>query len=324
MKKNLAGALALGTALLLGTSLASADNFPSKPIHIIVPYAPGGSTDLIARSVAKQLTTRWGQGVIVENLPGANGIIGATKVARARPDGYTIGIASPGTHAANASLYKQLPYDTLKSFTPITLAVQAPLVLLAHPSLHVKTVKELIALAKKEPNQIKYASGGIGSSQHLAMELFEHKAGIKMVHVPYKGSANSYTDFLAGRVKVEFDAFTAAVPYIKSGQLIPLAVATPKRVPGYPSIPTVSEAGVPGFDAAAWYGFVGPANLPKEVLARLNTGINDALKSAPVRSALTNAGLVVEGDTPAQFGAYIKAQMQQAANVVRWANIKAQ
>lgn len=322
--KKITQALVIGAAMLLGTSAASADNFPSRPIHIIVPYAPGGSTDLLARSVAKQLTASWGQGIIVENMPGANGIIGAAQVARARPDGYTIGIASPGTHAANASLYKHLPYDTVKSFTPITLAVQAPLVLLVHPSLHVHSVKELIALAKKEPGQIKYASGGIGSSQHLAMELFEHKAGIQMVHVPYKGSANSYTDFLAGRVKVEFDAFTAAVPYIKSGQLIPLAVATPKRVPGYPKLPTVSEAGVPGFDASAWYGFVGPANLPKDVLAKLNGGINAALKSAPVHSALTNAGLVVEGDSPTQFGAYIKAQMNQAANVVKWANIKAQ
>jgi tripartite-type tricarboxylate transporter receptor subunit TctC len=318
-------ALAALTMTMLGTlHAAHADTFPSQPIRIIVPYEPGGSTDLLARVVAKQLTAQWGQPVIVEDHPGANGIIGADLVAKAPPDGYVIGIASPGTHAANASLYRHLPYDTVKSFTPITLAVNAPLVLIAHPSLNVKNVQELIALAKSKPGQISYASGGIGSSQHLAMELFDHMAGISMTHVPYKGSANSYADLLGGRVKVEFDAFTAAVPYIKSGQLKALAVASAQRVPGFPDLPTVAESGVPGYEATSWYGFVAPAKLPPDVLAKLNAGIVKALQTPAAHDALTNVGLLVVGDTPAQFSQFIHEQMAQAASIIKLANIKPQ
>lgn len=318
-------ALAALTMTMLGTlHAAHADTFPSQPIRIIVPYAPGGSTDLLARVVAKQLTAQWGQPVIVEDHPGANGIIGADLVAKAPPDGYVIGIASPGTHAANASLYRHLPYDTVKSFTPITLAVNAPLVLVAHPSLNVKNVRQLIALAKSKPGQISYASGGIGSSQHLAMELFDHMAGISMTHVPYKGSANSYADLLGGRVKVEFDAFTAAVPYIKSGQLKALAVASAQRVAGFPDLPTVAESGVPGYEATSWYGFVAPAKLPPDVLAKLNAGIVKALQTPAAHDALTNVGLVVVGDTPAQFGQFIHDQMAQAASIIKLADIKPQ
>jgi tripartite-type tricarboxylate transporter receptor subunit TctC len=318
-------ALAALTMTMLGTlHAAHADTFPSQPIRIIVPYEPGGSTDLLARVVAKQLTAQWGQPVIVEDHPGANGIIGADLVAKAPPDGYVIGIASPGTHAANASLYRHLPYDTVKSFTPITLAVNAPLVLIAHPSLNVKNVQELIALAKSKPGQISYASGGIGSSQHLAMELFDHMAGISMTHVPYKGSANSYADLLGGRVKVEFDAFTAAVPYIKSGQLKALAVASAQRVPGFPDLPTVAESGVPGYQATSWYGFVAPAKLPPDVLAKLNAGIVKALQTPAAHDALTNVGLLVVGDTPAQFSQFIHEQMAQAASIIKLANIKPQ
>jgi tripartite-type tricarboxylate transporter receptor subunit TctC len=188
----------------------------------------------------------------------------------------------------------------------------------------VKSVQQLIALAKSKPGQISYASGGIGSSQHLAMELFDHMAGISMTHVPYKGSANSYADLLGGRVKVEFDAFTAAVPYIKSGQLDALAVASAQRVPGFPDLPTVAESGVPGYEATSWYGFVAPANLPPDVLAKLNAGIVKALHTPAAHDALTNVGLVVVGDTPAQFGQFIHDQMTQAASIIKLANIKPQ
>ncbi|MEC5406003.1 tripartite tricarboxylate transporter substrate binding protein [Paraburkholderia sp. MPAMCS5] len=324
LRRAFAAFAALALSTLCATSVAHADTFPDKPIHIIVPYVPGGSTDLLARVVAKQLAAQWGQPVIVENHPGANGIIGADLVAKAPADGYVIGIASPGTHAANASLYKHLPYDTVKSFTPITLAVNAPLVLVAHPSLQVKTVQELIAKAKASPGTISYASGGIGSSQHLAMELFDHMAGISMTHVPYKGSANSYTDLLGGRVKIEFDAFTAAMPYIKSGQLIALGVAASKRVPAFPNLPTVAESGVPGFEASSWYGFVAPANLPKDVLAKLNAGIVKALQTPAAHETLTGVGLVVVGDTPDQFAQFIKDQIALAGKVVKWAAIKPQ
>jgi len=324
MQTILKAILALSLATLLGTAGAAPTTYPTGTIKIIVPYVPGGSTDLVARLVAKQLTASWGQPVVVENHPGANGIIGADLVAKAPADGYTIGIASPGTHAANASLYSHLPYDTIKDFTPVTLAVSAPLVLLAHPTRQVKSVQELIALAKAKPGQISYASGGNGSSQHLAMELFDQMAGISMEHVPYKGSANSYTDLLSGRVSVEFDAFTAAMPYIKSGQLIALAVASKQRIAAFPNLPTVAESGVPGYESASWYGFVAPANLPKDILTKLNAGIVAALHTPQARDALTGAGLVVVADTPDEFGSFIKAQMVDAAKIIKWANIKAQ
>ena len=321
MKAFLRTALAATIVALCGSGAASAQTFPDHAIRIIVPYVPGGSTDLLARVVAKQLTAQWHQSVIVENHPGANGMIGSELVAKAPPDGYVIGIASPGTHAANASLYSHLAYDTVKDFTPITLAVSAPLVLLVHPSLNVTTLQQLLALAKAKPGQISYASGGIGSSQHLAMESFDHTAGIKMVHVPYKGSADSYKDLLSGRVSVEFDAFTAAMPYIKNKQLIALAVATPHRLSAFPDLPTVAQAGVPGYEASSWYGFVAPAKLTPAVLAKLNAGIVAALHTPEVEKTLTSAGLIVVGDSPTQFGDFIKAQLALAAKVVKWAGI---
>lgn len=313
---------AVVATLGLSGPIAAAESYPSKPIYIIVPYSPGGSTDLLARVVGKQLTAKFHQPVIVENRPGANGMVGADEIAKAAPDGYTIGIASPGTHAANASLYPHIAYDTVKDFTPITQAVYAPFLLVANPALGVHSVKELIAKAKAEPGGISYASGGTGSSQHLAMELFSLMAGIKMTHVPYNGSAASYPDLVGGQVMLEFDALPSALPFVKAGKVQALAVGSSKRLPELPKLPTVSEAGVRGFEAGSWYGFVGPANMPKDVLDKLYGAIHGALEDPGSRSTLANAGLVIVGSTPEQFGGFIKSEMKQAAHIIKEAHIK--
>lgn len=312
----------LAAASLPFTAVADSAPFPSKPIHIIVPYVPGGTTDVLARIVGKELSTRLGQTVIVDNKPGANGMIGADYVAKAEPDGYTLGIASPGTHAANASLYKNISYDTLKDFTLITLAVSAPMILVANPSLGARNVKDVIAAARKDPGGISYASGGSGSSQHLAMEQFMHMAGIQMTHVPYKGSSNSYADLLGGRVKLEFDVLPTALPQVRAGKLLALATASSTRLPQLPYVPTVAESGVPGYEATSWYGFVGPAKMPKEVLDKLNGEIVRALILPEVNDALTKAGVIVVGSTPEQFGAHIRSETEKARKIIEEAGIK--
>lgn len=301
---------------------ASAQVFPAKPLRIIVPYSPGGTTDLLARVIGQHLTEKWGQSVIVENRPGVNGMIGSDLVAKATADGYTIGIASPGSHAANATLYPKVTYDTIKDFTPISLAVSAPLVLVAHPGLAANNVRELLALAKATPGTISYASGGSGSSQHLAMELFKSMTQVDMVHVPYKGSAASYVDLLAGRVTLAFDAMTAAVPHVKSGKLKVLATATAKRLPMLPEVPTVAEAGLPGYEYSAWYGFVGPAKLPVDVLQKLNSEIIAGLNSPKVRETLDKAGVLIVGNSAAEFASFIAAEVDKAAKVIKFANIR--
>ena len=317
MKRILAAIAALVLPLA-----ALAQPFPSKPIKIVVPYSPGGTTDLVARLVAQKLSERFGQPVLVDNKPGANGMIGTDLVAKSPPDGYTLGIASPGSHAANASLYKTLPYDTVKDFTPVTLAVSAPMLLIAHPSLGVSNVKELIAAAKARPGTISYASGGSGSSQHLAMELLKSMAGIDMTHVPYKGSAASYPDLLGGSVKLEMDVLPTALPPVKGGRLKVLATGSAKRLPMLPDVPTVAESGIPGYESSSWYGFVAPANLPPDVLQKLNAEIVRALREPDVMEKLTSAGVIVVAGTPQEFAAHIRSEMDKSARIVRAANIQ--
>jgi tripartite-type tricarboxylate transporter receptor subunit TctC len=314
--------LTMAVLAVAAIPLAQAQSYPAKPIRIIVPYSPGGTTDMLARTIGKHLQDKWGQPVVVENKPGVNGMIGSDLVAKAAPDGYTLGIASPGSHAANPFLYKNITHDIIRDFTPITLAVSAPLVLVANPELKANSVKELIAAAKAQPDGIIYASGGSGSSQHLAMEQFNMMAGVKMVHTPYKGSAAAYPDLLGGRTMLMFDVMTAAVPHVKSGKLRVLATATAQRLQILPDVPTVAEAGVPGYEASAWYGFVGPANLPKDVLAKLNGEIVAALKQPEIRATMDRAGVIVVGNTPEQFGAFIKNEMEKAKKVIETAKVQ--
>ena len=315
-------AAAMLAALALVPTLAAAQAFPGKPIKIIVPYSPGGTTDLLARLVAQKMSERLGQPVVIDNKPGANGMIGSDMVAKAPPDGYTLGIASPGSHAANASLYKDISYDTVKDFTPITLGVSAPMLLVVHPSLGVNSVKELIAAAKAKPGAISYASGGSGSSQHLAMEQFKMMAGIDMTHVPYKGSAASYPDLIGGSVKAEIDVVPTALPPVKGGRLKVLATGSAKRLAMLPDVPTIAEAGVPGYESSSWYGFVAPAKLPKDILDKLHAEIVRALKQPDVVEKLTNAGVIVVAGTPQEFAAHIRTEMDKSAKVIKAANIK--
>ena len=316
---------ARAAAVLLAATLpvlAAAQAFPSKPLKIIVPYSPGGTTDLLARLVGQKLSERFGQPVIVDNKPGANGMIGSDFVAKSPPDGYTLGIASPGSHAANAALYKTMTYDIVKDFTPVTLAVSAPMLLVVHPSLNVNSVKELVAAAKAKPGEISYASGGSGSSQHLAMEQFKTMAGIDMTHVPYKGSAAAYPDLLGGTVKAQIDVLPTALPPSKAGRLKMLATGSAKRLALLPDLPTISESGVPGYEASAWYGFVAPPNLPKDVLAKLHAEIVRALREPDVIEKLTTAGVIIVASTPQEFAAHIKTEMEKSAKIVKAANIK--
>jgi len=309
-------------APILAPFPAFADTFPSKSIRIVVPYNAGGLTDMLARLVGKHIIEKTGQVVVVDNRPGANGMLGSSIVAKSAPDGYTIGVATPGNHAANASLYKEVPYDTVKDFAAVSQAVDSPMVLAAHPNLGVKTVGELIAKAKAAPGTIVYASGGTGSSMHLAMESFAHMAGIQMVHVPYKGSGAAYIDLLAGRTQLILDIIPQVLPRVRKDQLIALGVASTKRLPELPDAPTIDEAGVKGYSAASWYGFVGPAGIPSNILDRLNRLIVDALRDPAITRQLQDAGMQVVASSPAQFQSFIEAQVKKAAEIIRVANIQ--
>lgn len=309
-------------APILAPLSSFADAFPSKSIRIIVPYNAGGLTDMLARLVGKHITEKTGQVVVVDNRPGANGMLGSSMVAKSAPDGYTIGVATPGNHAANASLYKEVPYDTVKDFAAVTQAVDSPMVLAAHPSLGVKTVSELIAKAKASPGTIVYASGGTGSSMHLAMESFAHMAGIQMVHVPYKGSGAAYIDLLAGRVQLILDIIPQALPRVRNGQLVALGVASTKRLPELPNVPTIDEVAVKGYTAASWYGFVGPAGIPPNILERLNQLVVDALRDPAIARQLQDAGMQVVASSPTQFQGFIEAQVKKSAEIIRIANIQ--
>lgn len=308
--------------MVVVATVAAAQTYPYKPIRVIVPYTPGGTTDLLARVVGKSLSARWGQPVVVENRPGASGMIGTDMLARAAPDGYTIGLAVFGTHAANVSLYPKITYDAIKDFTPISLAVSAPMLLVVSPLLNVKSLNGLIALAKSKPGSLAYASGGNGSSPHIGMELFNNIAGISMIHVPYKGTAGAYADMLAGRVSLIFDVLPTSLPHVKSGELVPLAVGSSTRLPQLPNVPTIAESGIADFEFNGWMGFAGPANLPKDILSELSLAITGALKSREANAALSNAGLVVIASTPEEFAIHIRSEIKKLAKLIKATNIK--
>ena len=316
----LAAALA---APLLAAAGAAAQDYPSKPITIIVPYTAGGTTDMLARTVGQKLQTKWGKTVIVENKPGANGIIGMDLVARAPADGYTLGLASPGTHAINQTLYPKLPHDPTKDFQPVSLLVQAPMALAVNASLPVSNVKELLAYAKANPGKVSFASGGNGSSQHLAYELFHSMTKIDAVHVPYKGGGAAYADLVGGQVAAIIDAVQQELPHVKSGKLKLLAVASAKRLPGYPNLPTIAESGVPGFETQSWYGIVAPAKLPKPVLDKLSAEISAAINSPDVKKQLTDLAMVPVGSTPQQFAEHIRVETLKYGKVIKANDLKA-
>ena len=303
------------------TSTGSGQGYPSKPIRIISPFAPGGGNDFLCRTVAQKLTENVKQQVIVESRPGANGIIGTEAAARAAPDGYTI-VLIPSGHAVNASLHRKLPYDSIKDFTPITLVGWSPLVLAVHPSLPVKNVKDLVALAKARTGQLTYGSAGVGSSGHLAGALFETLTGTKLLHVPYKGMGLALTDLIAGHVTLTFGTNLSVVPQVRSGRLRALAITSAQRAPGLPDLPTVAESGIPGYEASLWYGFVGPARIPPEIVRRLNSEIVAVLGLPDVRVRLSSQGVEARPSTPDEFARLLVTDLERWAKVVQRAGVR--
>jgi tripartite-type tricarboxylate transporter receptor subunit TctC len=310
-----------GRALLLLaaalTAPALADVYPSKPIRFVVAFPPGGGTDIIARTVAQKLSERLAQQVVVDNRPGAGGNIGTDIVAKSAPDGYTMLMGSAGPLAINASLFKTMPFDPIRDLAPVTLAASTPNVLVVHPSLKVSTVKELIELAKARPGQINFASSGFGTPAQLAGELFNSMAGVKLVHVPYKGASPALADLLGGQVQVMFSTMPPALPHVKDGKLRALAVTSLKRSPAAPELPTMDEAALPGFEANTWHGVVLPAGAPDAIIARLNREIVAILHAPDVVERLSAQGAEPVGSTPEEFAAYIKSETAKWAKVVR-------
>jgi tripartite-type tricarboxylate transporter receptor subunit TctC len=300
---------------------AAQQAYPSKPVRIISPFPPGGGNDALCRIVAQRLTEEFKQQVIVENRAGANGIIGTEIAARSAPDGYTI-VLIPSGHAVNATLYRKLPFDSIKDFAPITLAGSSPLVLAVHPSLPARNVKELAALARARPGQLTYVSAGVGASGHLGGALFESLTGTKMVHIPYKGMAVAITDLMSGQVSLTFGTSLSVIPHVPSGRLRALATTGAQRSPALPDLPTVAEGGVSGYEASLWYGFVGPARVSPEIVRRLNSAIVAVLGLPDVRARLASQGVDPQPTTPEEFARLIASDVERWAKVVQRAGIQ--
>ena len=315
--------LCAGMLLTLAATAAQAQAYPARPIRFVVPYAPGGPLDLIARAIGQKLTEATGQPVVVDNKPGAGGNIGADIVAKAAPDGYTIVMGAVATHAINPTLYPKIPYDPVKDFTPVAMVAVVPNVLVVNPALPVKSVKELIDFAKAKPSYLNFASGSTGSTGHLAGELFNALAGVQMVHIPYKGGAPAMADLLAGQVQLMFDNLANALPQVKAGKLRALAVTTAQRSAFAPDLPTLAEAGVPGFDLTTWFGIFLPGNAPRDIVLRLNTEINKALNAPDMKDRLEKMGAEPPANnTPERFAAFIKVEFDKYARVIKASGAK--
>ena len=297
---------------------AQSADYPNKPIRILVPFVPGGATDILARLVGQNLTQAWDQQVVIDNRPGANGILAADLTAKATPDGHTLLFVAIG-HAINPLLQKNLPYDTQKDFTPVSLAAVLPLIVCVHPSVPATSVKELIALDKMK--KLNYASGGVGSSQHLATALFASMAKIDLVHIPYKGGNQGLLDTVGGQVNMMISTILSLTPHVKSGRLRGLAITTAKRNAAWPEMPTVAEAVLPGYQSIAWYGMVAPRGLPAPVLKKLSDEVTRIIKSKAVQENLIAQGADPVGSSPAEFGAFIKAETRRYESVVRDAGV---
>lgn len=308
--------LVLVVAAISGTD-SFAQAYPTRSIRLIVPFTPGGISDLLARSLGSRLSPVLGQQIVVENRPGAGTTIASELVARAAPDGHTLYLQDITTHAINASLYRRLPYDSMKDFTLIQMLATTPLILVVHPSLPVKSVKELIAFAKARPGQIIYGSSGNGTIVHLSTELFKSMAGIDMVHVPFKGSPQSVAALMGGEVAVSFPTMPPALPNIQAGKLRALAVTSPARSKAAPDVPTVSEAGLKGYEMVLYSGIIGPANIPREIVARLNAEIGRAIRSPELKPVLDKVGAEPVTMTPEQFGVHLRAEIEKLGAIVR-------
>ena len=309
------------SALLVGT-LAHA-GYPEKPVRIVVPFAAGAGADVASRFMAGKLAQRWGQGTVVDNQVGANSIIGAQQVARAPADGYTLLVPNDTTLAANPALYAKLPYDPLKDFAPIALIGETPFVLVASPRLQVRSVEELVNAARARPGEINFSTSGVGSAQHLPMEILMSSAGIRMLHVPYKGAAEAATAVVGDQVQVMFAGVSAVLPFLQSGRLVPLAVGTSRRLAVLPQVPTMSESGFPGFRYGAWLGFVAPAATPVAIVNKINTDIGEMLRQPEVREKLLAMGfLPAEPAGPEAFRKHIDEELARYGKFIRAAGIE--
>ncbi len=303
---------------------AGAQTYPSRPVRLIVPFAPGGGTDILGRMLCQRLTETMGQPFIVDNRGGAGGIIGAELAAKSPADGYTLLLGSPGPLTINPALLPRMNYDSLRDFAPITLATISAFTLVVHPSLPVRSVKELVALAKAKPGQLNYGSGGNGSVAHFSVEQFKALAGVNVVHVPYKGSAPSLTDLVGGQLQMTIENMPVILPHVRAGRLRALAVGTKTRSAFLPELPTISEAGVPGYESSTAFGLLAPAKTPPAIVGSLNAGLVKALHSSDIKEKLTGLGMEAVGGTPEQYAANIKEELAKYARVVKAAGIKAE
>jgi len=322
MDRSFLGRLAALAAATLVSLGAAAQTYPAKPIRMIVGFAPGGGTDVVARVISQKLSEWYGQQVIVENRAGATGTIGADVVAKSAPDGYTLIMGHVNSHAIAPSMFKKLPYDALRDFAPVAYVGYVPNVLVVHPSVPAKSMKELIALAKAKPGGLNYASSGTGSTQHLAGEMFKQLAGVDIVHVPYKGSGQAIGDLLAGTVSMNFDTMPPVIDHIKGGRLRALAISTPRRIAQLPDVPTFAEEGMSGFDVTNWYGVMAPAGTPREIVNKLNADINKAMQVPEVRARLEQVGTQMREGSAADFENFQKAEVTKYAKLVKDAGIQ--
>jgi tripartite-type tricarboxylate transporter receptor subunit TctC len=332
LKGNSMSAFWMGRMLFVALASASAalparthaaDSYPNRPIRLIVPFAPGGSNDILARTLAQRLTSRFGQTVVVDNRAGAGGIIGVETTARSAPDGYTLVMGHIGTHAVNPALYKSLPYDAARDFTPVAPVASSPNILLVHPSVAASSVKVLVVLARSKPAQLNYASGGIGGSTHLSAELFKMMTGTDFVHVPYKGGGPALTAIIAGDVAMLFNNIVSAMPYVKSGKVRALGITSRQRSTAMTEVPTLAEAGVPGYEVVSWYGVLGPAGMPSAVVLRLNIAITAVMTSEEMRTRLAAEGVDIMKASPGEFAEYVKNEIAKWGKVIRQAGIRA-
>ena len=313
--------IAAGLAILVGAA-AQAQNYPQQSVTLIVPFPPGGGTDTGARLLAQKLGEKWGQQVIVDNKPGAAGIVGLEIASKAKPDGYTIVMGNIGTQAINPSLYKKLPYNADTAFTPITLVAELPLVLVINPATSAKTTAELIALAKAKPGDLTYSTSGNGSSMHLAAALFENQAGLKLTHVPYKGGGPAIQDLMGGHVSMSFATVLETSGQIKSGKLRPIAVTSDKRSPALPDVPTAAESGLPGYNSISWIGLLAPAGTPTLIVDKIASDVNAVLNEATLRQQFIDQGAIPIGSTPAQFKALIDTDRARYGKIIVEKDIK--
>ena len=315
-------ALLVAGALLAGSLPASAQPYPNRPLRIVVPFPPGGGTDIGTRIVAQKLQEAWGQAVIVENKPGAAGIVGTELTAKSAPDGYTFMMGNIGTHAINVSLYKKLAYDPVRDFAPVSMVADLPLLLLVHPSVPANSVKELIVLAKSQPGKLNFSSSGAGGSMHVAAELFKSMTGVDMVHIPYKGGAPAVADLLSGQVALSFSTVLETIQHVKAGKVRALAVTNDHRSIALPDLPTIAEAGLPGYQSISWLALFAPAGTPKEIVNKVSAESVRILKLPDVKERLLAQGAEPIGSTPEQLAAILAADIAKYAKVIRESGYK--